>query len=356
MKTKNILIFLSFLQLFAKLTIGEYAVVIDPVVDGYGAPSVFKEEDIASPLLGDCQRLHQLLFNEVVKIKDLKKFHAQVECGSFFYSSIHGEEQNSLWINKKKIIAIKDLSKKALKAIPISLNISKFIIPNNLLNKLESNSLILKKPFKQYSTGTRFAIKKEIENFYKVELIGKNNILRTINIPKKYFQEKLLDSEKRENFVKIIEYLANQKIPITYVWGGTSFIKEKNKNKNKLPLIGLDCSGLILRVAQIVGIPYFYKNSLTASAYLEQITNYKDIQKGDIIWVTGHVIIITDPINNLCAEANGYYKCLHQLKIDQIFEGIHSFKKLLEQGQLLRIRPDNKNKLIKDFKILKLPI
>ena len=69
----------------------------------------------------------------------------------------------------------------------------------------------------------------------------------------------------------------------------------------------------------------------------------------------GHVIIISDTQNNLCIEANGYYKSVHELKLNKIFFKIDSLEKLLKQKVLLRIMPDGRMIKINKFKVLKLP-
>ena len=94
---------------------------------------------------------------------------------------------------------------------------------------------------------------------------------------------------------------------------------------------------------------------MTASSYLEQITDFTKIQAGDIIWMPGHVIVISDAANNLCIEANGYYKCVHEIELNKIFLNIDNFKKLSKQKTLLRIRPDEGSIKISNFKILRLP-
>lgn len=343
-------LFLQIFYLAAKLSIGDYAVVVKPVVDGYGSPNMISSDPVESPLLGKCQRLHQLIFNEVVKVKDLTSTHAQVECGSFFFSGMHGQDQNSLWIKKENILSLKDLGKRSKSTIPFAPSYKKFTPPDNLSKK----SKVLKEPFGKYSIGTRFVISREDENNYIVEAIDKHQAIKQIVINKKYFQPKV--KNKRKAFVKIIQRLTQEKPKIRYIWGGTSFIKKSHHNKTRLPLVGMDCSGLILRTAQIVDIPYFCKNSLTASAYLEQITDPKKIEAGDIIWFPGHVIIILDPENNLCAEANGYYEHLHAIRLEKVFKDITSFKQMMEQKELQRIMPDRTLKKINQFKILKLPV
>ena len=85
---------------------------------------------------------------------------------------------------------------------------------------------------------------------------------------------------------------------------------------------GLDCSGLVLRACQTIGIPYFYKNSSTLAHELPEIKVHERILPGDLIWLAGHVIIIADPQSGLCIEARDYghgYGKVQQIHINQLF-------------------------------------
>lgn len=340
---KLILLFLS-VNILGKPVVGSFAYVNKPVIDGFGSPNFTEYEKVESPLLGNCNRLHQLLFNEVVRIKEIKKNKVLVECGSFVFSGMHGSDQFTLWIFKDDITGFKAIQKKISEFIPDSPCHQKFKKP-----KLNSEYIIINKPYKNFSTGTRFVKTGETNNEYEIAYIQNKKIIKD-KISKNLVQ-KSLKNKKRDAFVNFIKYLTNISPKIRYIWGGTSYSTDKS-----LPLKGFDCSGLILRAAQIAQIPYFYKNSLTISAYLEQINDASKIQKGDIIWFPGHVIVILDPKTGLCAEANGYYECLHTIYLKDIFKNIDSFEKMLNKKELLRLLPNGKSKILTQFKILKLPI
>jgi hypothetical protein len=350
MKFLILLLFMIYNAL-GKLVTGQYAIINKPIVDCHGSAKFLNPEITASPLQGPCERLHQLKFNEIVKIKDLKNNHALVECPSFFFTSMHGDSENSVWILKDHLFALNELNKKTLSCLPQAPHIAEFSMPKNISTR---KVVSLTKPYSKFSVGTRFVVIAEDEQNYTIEyLISRQNSKKVV-IRKDCFT--LNGDTAREKFVCQLKYLAHRNPKIEYVWGGNSCLEYiKNSHNKNNPLNGYDCSGLILSTAQLSGINYFYKNSLTASSYLEQVLDFKKIQAGDIIWMPGHVIIISDAKKNLCIEANGYYQAVHELKLNKIFLNIDNFEKLLKQKSLLRIMPDGSLNKISKFKILKLP-
>jgi hypothetical protein len=349
MKFLIIMLFMIY-NAMGKLATGQYAIINKPIVDCHGSAKFLNPESTASPLEGPCERLHQLKFNEIVKIKDLKNNHALVECPSFFFTSMHGDTENSVWILKDHLYPLNELTKKTLSCMPQAPHIAEFSMPKNISTR---KVVSLTRPYGKFSVGTRFTVLAEDEKNYTIEYLTSRQNTKKVVIRKDYF--KLDGNTTREKFVNQLKYLAHRNPKIEYVWGGNSCLEySKNSPKKNLPLNGYDCSGLILSAAQLCGINYFYKNSLTASSYLEQILDHKKIQAGDIIWMPGHVIIIIDPQKNLCIEANGYYQVVHEIKLNNIFFNIDNFEKLLKQKSLLRIMPDGRMIKINKFKILKL--
>ncbi|MBY0109650.1 MAG: C40 family peptidase [Candidatus Babeliaceae bacterium] len=93
---------------------------------------------------------------------------------------------------------------------------------------------------------------------------------------------------------------------IPYVWGGSSFLEPyqqgcfytkdgvwHRQGKND-PYTGYDCSEFIMRMAKIVGINFPWKTTTSIQHGLAQFTSKDILQAGDIIWVEGHTMIISD--------------------------------------------------------------
>ena len=127
---------------------------------------------------------------------------------------------------------------------------------------------------------------------------------------------------------------------IPYVWGGFSFtdtIKTTScfllKDETTSPKTGLDCVGIIARVAQIYGIPYFYKNTTTIKQCLTPLARNSKLMTGDIIWVPGHVMIVADLTNHTLIEARGYdhgYGKVQEIPLNEEFKGINTYRDLID--------------------------
>jgi hypothetical protein len=85
---------------------------------------------------------------------------------------------------------------------------------------------------------------------------------------------------------------------------------------------------MILCAAQIAGLPYYCKNSHVIAKTLRPLNSGEKIEEGDIIWYSGHVMVVSDAKKNLVIEAIGYdsgYGRVHEISIDRVFQGIHNF-------------------------------
>src|SRR5205814_4688733 len=113
--------------------------------------------------------------------------------------------------------------------------------------------------------------------------------------------------------------------------GDYSFYEHERDTQS--PKNGFDCSGVILRAAQIAGIPYFCKNTTTIAQCLTPLKSEQQLREGDLILIKGHVMIVSDITKNLLIEARSYghgYGKLHEISIDQVFEGIETYKDLCD--------------------------
>jgi len=369
-----------------------------------------------------CKRIHQLLFNETVEILEETKKEVKIKILNSFYSDKYGIKQSTYWARKKDFILFDKLKKKKLDLsyIPHPIRYNQTNIKNN------KNIITLKLPFfdkitdQTYSAGTRFVIAPFIfpslfspilssdksqystNNFsnnpfeIKVYIFDKKSLsFKTTLIPKNIYVHNTQNSntEKRKSFISLLKSWANSDDGfIPYVWGGCSFThlcKEKYKEKckeNKTsqihkksksgkditiyikkdfktnPIPGIDCSGLVLRATQICNIPYFYKNSSTANKRLKKVNNIKDLKNGDLIFYSGHIIVVSDKKNNKIIEAktikHGYGK-VHEISLEEAFDGIKTYEDLFKiKKQKKVLKRKNKDGTIvqtkKKFNFLKL--
>lgn len=365
------------------------AIVIDPVVDLVGSPMP-KEDYATIPVCGGqkepfiaCKRGHQLLFNEIVEVIRQEKDQLCVKVPNIFYiTQPNGKKYNYYWAEKKHFLPLENLHDHSKIPSPIS--------PKNPPQDIH---IVLIKPYRDnalnitYSAGTRFVPVQLHTKSKKIPVWRynhKNKKHETISLPKQYcLTIKNTDPDKKINqFVNIMRSWATMKNGyIPYVWGGNSYIHEahsgtmtehitqKNgkeisfytiKNYNNPPLSGFDCSGLILRAAQICNMPYYLKNTTTLAHYLDEINQHTSIKNGDLIWIPRHVMVVSDVKKNLLIEARSYshgFGKVHEIPLHKVFKNIKTYNDLIAyktaHKPLERIdKWGNTMDTFKDFKIL----
>lgn len=383
------------------------AVVIAPVADLVGSPIQKLIPDMpptqayaSIPLCGGntnkylaCPRIHQLLFNEIITIVETKKDQALVHIPNFFYT-VDGKltPQHAYWTPTKNLMPLKKLAKNGidLKKIPHAISFHKKKIDQ------DTNTVTLALPFydsvtqQTFSAGTRF-IQKRTDNSNKnvttvFILDKKGTTFHEQEIPQSLLishnQKKL--EEKVNLFVKLVKQWAHQSDGfIPYVWGGCSFIStyqgsysevEQLTKRGKTsfftlsddtqsPKVGLDCSGLIGRAAQICGIPYFFKNTRTIAQNLTVLKKNDEVRNGDIIWIPGHVMVVSDAKNNMMVEArarlNNSHGKIHEIALKDVFKDVTTYHDLMHafhtKKALNRLDMDGKVfEVVKNGKILSL--
>lgn len=304
-----------------------------------------------------CPRLNQALFNEVVDIIETTTNEAKIKILNAYYLNPSTKNKTgSFWMLKNNLIPIKKIPNYN-KYIPNPINYGQPI-------NYDSNTVTLIKPFycketkQTFSAGTRFKTDKSQTNkryFNTYCLNPSTKNFTKIKIPAKFaIQEtKQTNNEKRKLFVSLITDWAvpTKYKSIPYVWGGCSFVDKQPVHKAKIvdkkikdqnlgyykvsnkpaTKYGLDCSGLVLRAAQAAGIPYYYKNTTTLLHELSKIKQSDQLKPGDLIWLSGHVIIIANPQKNLCIEARDYghgYGKVQAIHINQLFKETPNIAKL----------------------------
>lgn len=382
--------------------IDNLAVVTVPVADasGQSLSSIAKDKTLNSlyefftfsPEIGSysCLRIHQLIFNEVVKIN--REVGEEVECEIFnyFYQEENNKTVRTAWLLKKNLKYLKEiLSHNCLGAIPAPYTENIKLSTDNILTLwlpyCDSETNIC------YSAGTRFVRVKEQDNakFYAIKIFDTKTLKTSIKfVPRKYAVVNYPKEYKagKKLFLKILKnWVKNYKYIIPYVWGGCSFVMlypDKNfslistdllgqqisfwcrSGAIQAPYTGFDCTGLILRVAQICGMPYFCKNTATLAKNLKLLESNEALQEGDLIWYPGHTIIVSDLKKNLAIESEGYlqgYGKLHEIELSKLFENIGTYKDLIAayraKQKLNRLNVDGKVLPVKsnmELKIFKL--
>lgn len=376
-----------------------YAMVVAPVVEAIGTPAfhmgyegdpdVFYQQ---IPLAavdyrdGSCARIHQLLLHEIVKVEQEEQYEAKVTlCNTYFQVKNDEEKKGTFWILKKNIIPLSELSASISLPLdsclptPIS-HQEEPLLKDCLFIKAQSacRCVTLLNPFhdtvtdQSFSAGTRFVLVDsnvpESAQEYEVYVYDpEKKDFVTIPIPASLalLQRERSHEEVMQLFVRLVRAWAHlEQGIIPWAWGGCSFVhfdpqedieerSEELSTRNiryfirpgydHVPKTGFDCSGLVLRAAQIAGLPYYFKNTTTLEKNLKPLAPDQALANGDLIFFPGHVIIVSDVENNLCVEARGYtsgYGKIQEIEISKIFLETKNFDDLVKayhEGQPLTL-------------------
>ncbi len=339
---KKLFVLLSTL-LWAHLLVGTYfedpqAVVIAvPVADAVGNPlhsldpmvpveDLYRQLPFSPDVRGTCHRIHQLLYNEVGTVLKQEGDELLVEFPHFFWQLGNGERCRSVWVCAQNVLWLKDLQDYRSIPEPISLTMDPAYQSYQVL------TLVVpwqdKETGIRYSAGTRFVRASMLDNEQGYGIYmrdGETYKIRTALVERDYaLVEYPVDAQQaRHLFVEILRRWASsapKKIP--YVWGGCSYcdtyavgdVVRMDQGRGtcwecpgaQVPHCGFDCSGLVLRAAQIVGLPYYLKNTTTLGLYLQDLLDNDPLQEGDLILMPGHVVIVGDVERNELIEAAGY--------------------------------------------------
>lgn len=374
------------------------AVTRVPVADLVGRPlkDFFNKNEIVFnynnlPFCGQenqiCYRIHQLIFNEEVTILEQRGDEVLVQILSLFYEGEHSAQRyDRYWSLRKNFATFDEL---------VAVGISQDYFPNPLDYK-KPQSVSKKKivtllfPFQNlainqcFSAGTRFVVddKKTTRATYAVFLMDYvRNHMTTMFIPAKLCRAEWIAEpfhKKVQNFIALLKEWS-QKGTIPYVWGGCSFthycqtkefaLVSKNQRESyewlpsqQGPKNGFDCTGLIARAAQISGLPYYFKNSITVMKNLKEISDQQHLVAGDIIYFAGHVMVVADRIKNTIIEARAYnhgFGKIHEIAVGKVFQDVDTFAQLEEKYKKKQplYRLDSKGNVaqtITRFKLLKL--
>ncbi len=367
----------------------EFAVVVTPILDLGDSPSLTIQSSgkaydkfaldggKKNPLTG-CPRMHQLIYHEIVKIQKKRGDLYEINVPNMFYVTPQSVTPRSdSLVKKQHFITFTELKRKKV-------DITKFPDPVSYDKKNESydaSNVTLCMPYTEphtkmtFSAGTRFkkVEKDDEEQNEKISVyVFDKNVFSfiTAEIPRNKLMLKPLRTvqDKIKAFVQLVRSWASLDSGfIPYVWGGSTFTHVSNGSFTEVlatqektptsffelsdfpyyPRPGFDCSGLILRAAQICQIPYFFKNSTTIAQYLNELKN-DSLQDGDLIVIPRHVMLVSSVKNNLLVEARSYthgYGKVQELPLKKVFQGINTYDDLIKayrnERSIFRLNSDN---------------
>lgn len=370
------------------------AIVIVPVADLIGEPAPSEETYTTLPFSAgpkdytSCKRMHQLLYHERVQVLEEQGNQVRVMVPNIFYiNSSQKRPESRFWTLKKYLLPVHTIQQHS-SYIPAT---SSYKQQNDTY---EAATITLTHPYYDkttqttFSAGTRFvrvdaSKSKKKTMVYVLHPQSHQIIVTTLPTRLCYFKQPMEPDERIAHGIKLIRSWIKQapaSAYIPYVWGGTSIVHytkgKAHLNTSTKPKLswysidknhdmiktGCDCSGLIVRAAHIVGIPYFFKNSYTLAHYLKPLVPSTPLAAGDLIWVPGHVMMVADIEHNTLFEARSYdhgYGRLHELPLSSVFKDIETYQDLVDayynKKPLYRMdKQGNVQDTFKDYKILQL--
>jgi hypothetical protein len=294
----------------------------------------------------ECVRVHQAIFNEVVDVLAETTYELKVAVKNCFYGD--RDQIDGLWGLKEHFEYCDQID---LSGVPAPVE--------HTNKKIETGYQVitLRMPFYDfntgclYSAGTRFCCVDLASGHCAVLLNNYNtNQLNKTYIPIYFCQlgvDYLNQQSQINNFVALVRDWAAidatnpQAIP--FVWAGTTFcakqslinchnIVGRSKLAQEQCYTGFDASGLVLRAAQICGLPYFYKNTTTAFVSLKALPANCLPANGDLICAPGFIAVITDVLNHKLVRAVGAgagYGYVVETNLNEAFLNINSYQELV---------------------------
>lgn len=358
-----------------------------PVANLSGEPLGFKYDALPSDYyksIATCPRLHQMLFNERALMIRQQGKNILIEIPTHFYQlAKHGPKICRFWTEAQNFTPISALGD-AVNCIPETLDF-------HTKSPLHAHTITLKQPFyscttnTMYSAGTRFLVNLTTNSSFTVCAYNpRTRSTHNIVIPASHVipSQSMPRNQRIQTFIKVLkEWAHNDMGKIPYVWGGCSHnfvypdleqvlaptpVSESQLAytiKDHKPPVhsGFDCAGLVSRAAQIAGLPYHFKNTVTIGHNLRPVHKHEPIEDGDLVLIPGHVLVISDAVRNTAIEARtkGHgYGYVHEVPVRELFRGICTFEELRSfmnrNSTVTRIDKDGKTIAQVPVKILKM--
>ncbi len=320
-------------------------ILIDPVSDmasSFPAP----DNPTASPDTGQVRRAHQGLYNDQGYCSQETEDQINISYPDMIYGyhAATKEALHNFWTRKNHIRWLNQLPHYILENVPNA-------------HYAQEPTIVLTWPWNNFSIGTRFKHmpEQDHQNSYAITRIdyATQSVVFDL-IPKQYAIPEIKHNPQgtRKLFVNIINDFVtrvtqsgkNNVSP--YIWGGSSFIKPYKdsafykkdgtwqRDGNHNPYSGYDCSEFVMRMAKIAGIDFPWKTSAIIGSSLQPLGSDQQLEDGDIIWVPGHVMIVSSIERNELIESRGYdsgYGCLHRIPLNECFEEVSNYDDLLQK-------------------------
>ncbi len=279
-------------------------------------------------------RVHQLLFNQRVCVVKECSGEAYVEVPSVVCQSSAKGCASPLrgWVLQKNLVPFSALGKNGDELYKIPKCSESQVVFS------VTHPYYVKQCDTVFSAGTQFVLSKKKKNTYVGYVYdAKKGKCVKASFPKKicFISANRSRSQRIKDFISLLKVWANRGSTfIPYVLGGNSWVSAlhtdsvyshrppnmgvvltssntyhayNREDSDSTVKSGFDCSTLIYAAAQVVGLPYYGKNTTTLTHQLRRLKNGDSIEVGDIIWLPGHVMVISKVRGGLrLIQAEGY--------------------------------------------------
>lgn len=372
----SLILFISpwFLASVHDATVLYQAVIKDAVVDMSDAfPTSTKKLLIPSSLVHTSGRAYQGLYNQIVDVLEEKNGLVKVHIPQVQYNTDRALAKNTFWVLKKNLVRYDALSLRLQKTIPA-------------VSYAAHPTIVLTYPWNNFSIGTRFqhlpaqdtkhafAIRRAdfVKNKPLVALIPRDHALQETS--RTHSAQRTLYVQTLKNLLARVKRDYGNDYVVGYVWGGASFVTPYHEHdwhqngqewmrqeQKQSCATGFDCSSLVMSMAKIVGINFPWKTTHAMQQALPKLQKKQDLKQGDLIWMPGHVMIISDIQHQQVIEARSYkngYGKIHQARLDTLFKDIKTYDDLFKaygNHQKVRLKDSNGNVCLETYiKILRL--
>ena len=323
----------------------ETGIIKNPIIEMNNSFPPTSHDAAASPGITNknCRRSHQGLYNELVEILEEKDDALKITLKNVSYTT--NGTVSTFWTDKKNILRLSEIEDSdILKTIPHS-------------EYGQEQTIVLTYPWKNFSVGTRFKRQTDFDSdttygIVRSDYIDNQIIFDSIPHENAIEENQQNSAATRALFVKNINDIVTRVSfndshdVIPYVWGGSSFIQPHKNNdfyeengswerkEKKNMYTGYDCSEFVMRMAKIAGINFPWKTTTAIQQGQRALTENDILENGDIIWIQGHVMIISSIEENELIEARGYksgYGCVHRIKLIDAFEDVTNYDDLLQR-------------------------
>ncbi len=321
----------------------EYAWISVPVADLFNSHNGQETELASCKKAALCTRINQALFNECYRIEKKGERRSAISIPWAVYGyEADGKPQNSYWIDNENFETVSPEKP------------TNFLIPT--LHRPKTVTLL--QPFtdaqgNKFSLGTEFVTNKAGQIIYQSPTTKKITRIDLTTLKTTPYRA----SGSRKQFINLLTQFVDehnkQNKTIAYVWGGSSFTHAyssaytqdangfyRTDRTSQQPLSGYDCSNLLLRFTHIAQVPYIFKTTAMLEKYGKPLRNQDSLQEGDLIWLQGHVVIITSLKHHLVTESCGYdlgVGKVRTIKLNKLLQDINTWTDLVHAYKKQRI-------------------